>query len=89
MLVSAIFLTHFTLNNVFGDLANQRIDFKGVQSNLQSNKNYRSDSKRLETNFLIKINEIKDFQDYFSPNLFTYKILKDLCQKFGKKLIPI
>ena len=51
MLVSAIFLTHFTLNNVFGDLANQRIDFKGVQSKLQSKINYRRNNKRLETDF--------------------------------------
>ena len=53
MLVSAIFLTHFTLNNVFGDLANQRIDFWGVQSNLQSNINYRRNNMRLELEFFV------------------------------------
>ena len=68
-------------NNVFGDLANQRIDFNGVQSKLQSKKNYRSDNKRLEMKFFVENNEFKDFQDCFIPNSFTYKILKDLCQK--------
>ena len=53
MLVSSIFLTHFTLNNVFGDLANQRIDFWGVQSNLQSNINYRRNNMRLELEFFV------------------------------------
>ena len=35
----------------FHDLANQTIDFIGIQSNLQSTLNYRSDNKRLERSF--------------------------------------
>ena len=35
----------------FGALANQTTGFVGVQSNLQSNSNYRSDNKRLEMDF--------------------------------------
>ena len=34
-LVSALFLTHLTWNNVFGDLANYKTEFVGVQSNCQ------------------------------------------------------
>ena len=60
-------------------------EFEGVQSKLQSNLNYRSDNKRLETKLSVKKYKIKDFQECFSPNSFYYNILKDLCQNFGKK----
>ena len=69
-------------SNVFGDLANQRIDFKGVQSNLQSRKNYRSENKRLEMEISMKNSNTKAIQSWFSQNSFVYNILKDLCQKF-------
>ena len=71
MLVSAIFLTHFTLNNVFGDLANQRIDFWGVQSNLQSNINYRRNNMRLELEFFV--NQSISYQP-FNGNPLIYEI---------------
>ena len=66
----------------FGDLANQETEFMGVQSNLQSYFNYRSENKRLEMNFKLKSDKIKDFQECFSSNSFYYNILKELCQKF-------
>ena len=58
-------------NNVFGDLANQSIDFKGVQSNLQSEKNYRSDNKRLEVEFFV--NQSISYQP-FNGNPLIYDI---------------
>ena len=82
MLVSALFLTHLTWNNVFGDLANQKTEFLGLQSILQSRKNYRSDNKRLEMKISMKNLKIKAFQCWFIQNSFTCDILKDLCQKF-------
>ena len=82
MLVSVLFPTHLTWNNVFGDLANHKTEFVGVQSNLQSNFNYRSENKRLEMNCMVKSDKIKDFQECFSSNSFYYNILKELCQKF-------
>ena len=66
----------------FVDLANQETDFMGVQSNLQSYFNYRSENKRLEMNFKLKSDKIKDFQKCFSSNSFYYNILKELCQIF-------
>ena len=69
-------------NYVFGDLANQTTVFVGVQSNLQSKKNYRSDNKRLEMKFFVKKYEIKDFQGFNSANSSYCQKLKDFHQKF-------
>ena len=44
---------------LFNNLANEKTDFEGVQSNLQFKKNYWSDNKRLETKFSIKNDKIK------------------------------
>ena len=62
MLISALFLTHLTWNNVFDDLANQKTEFLGLQSILQSRKNYRSDNKRLEMEISMKNLNTKAFQ---------------------------
>ena len=70
MLVSALFLTHLTWNNMFGDLANHKTEFVGVQSNLQSNFNYRREKKRLELNFYVKTYKIKVLQECFIHNSF-------------------
>ena len=52
---------HETANvRSFADLANQKKEFIGVQSNLQSNFNYRSKNMRLEVKFLKKSVKIKD-----------------------------
>ena len=70
-------------------VTNQTTGFVGVQSNLQSNFNYRSDNKRLEMNSLVKSDKLKVFQGYNSFNSSYYHKLKDLYQKFGKKHILI
>ena len=47
----------------FVDLANQETDFMGVQSNLQSYFNYRSENKRLEMDFYVKNDKSKSFKN--------------------------
>ena len=69
-------------NSVFGDLANQRIDFRGVQSKIQSYLNYRSKNMRLEVKFLVKSEEIKLFSSFNCANLSYYQELKDFHQTF-------
>ena len=66
-------------------VANQKKEFKGVQSKL----NYRSNNMRLEMKFISKSDKIKDFQGFYSFFLSFYRELKNFCQKFGKKHIEI
>ena len=57
-------------------------EFEGVQSKLQSNLNYRSDNKRLETKLSVKKYKIKVFQVDFIDNVFNCNELKNLYLKF-------
>ena len=88
-LVSTLFLTHMTFASSTIYLANQKKEFKGVQSKLQSKLNYRSNNMRLEMKFISKSDKIKDFQGFYSFFLSFYRELKNFCQKFGKKHIEI
>ena len=49
----------------------------GVQSNLQSYFNYRSENKRLEMDFYVKNDEIKFFQGLNCADLSYYRKLKE------------
>ena len=57
-----------TWNIVFGDLANQKTESKGVQSKLQLKINYRSKNKRLEMKFYKKKYKFKEFRGFNSVN---------------------
>ena len=91
--VSILFLTHVTcvLRPCFDSLLSQsedRLRGSPVKTSVKK-KNYRTNNTRLETKFMMKNDEIKDFQDCFSPNSFSYNILKICVKNFGKKLIQI
>ena len=72
---------------MFGDLANQKTDFKGVQSKLQLKINYRSKNKRLEMKFFMKKHKFNEFKGFNIANLSHYHELNDFHQKIGKKHI--
>ena len=57
-------------------LTNQKAGFSGVQSNLQSNKNYRNDNMRLEMEFVSKSVEIWAFIALFLFSVYQYWKMK-------------
>ena len=75
----------FVQNNFFRDLANQTTEIVGVQSNLQSKENYRSDNMRLERKFVSKSEKIEAFTPCFCSVFLKTKIVSELYRNFGKK----
>ena len=49
-------------------LANQEIDFEGVQPNLHLNLDYRTNNIRLETNFCKNVSKNQSSKEFFSAN---------------------
>ena len=62
-------------------LANQTTDFEGVQSNLQSKINYRSNNTRLEMKSNVKNYRIKVFQGCNIHNSFLLSTIDRLMSK--------